>query len=114
MAKYREVSYYTLSGIRKFIDLGDQSYGEWIVCENNVPKYHIIAFQGNGESNALIANLISAKNESIETIMEKISKNQHIKLSFQGRPYFEFVKKSELVELDLVPLPCEWVKQLIK
>ncbi len=113
MGKYLQVSYYTLTGIRKFIDIGDFSYGEWIIYDNKIPKYHIVTFDNEGPSNTLIDELLRSKKESIESLLEKISKSQNKKLSLGNRPFCEFIKKSEHIELDLIPLPYEWVKQIL-
>ena len=107
------MSYYTLTGIRKFINIVDFSYGEWIIYDNKIPKYHIVVFENEGPSNALINELLRSKKETVESILGKINKSRNTKLSLGNRPFCEFVKKSEHIELDLIPLPYEWVKQLL-
>jgi len=114
MRKYRQLSYHTLSGVRKFIDPGDFSYGEWIIYEDKIPKYHIRTFDKN-PSDKIIDELIASKRESIESIVDKVGNIHNKKLTIgKNRPIIRLVKKSELIELDLIPLPYEWVKQLIQ
>ncbi|MGN6181247.1 MAG: hypothetical protein ACTHNW_18840 [Mucilaginibacter sp.] len=113
MREYLQVSYYTLFGIIKLIELGDFVYGEWIVYDDNVPKYHVIAWPDEGASNALIDQLLKSRTETIQSILKKINKSQHRKLSLGNNPFFVFVTKSESIELNLDSLPYEWVKQII-
>lgn len=112
MRKYRQISYSTLFGLKRFIDLGDFGYKEWIIYNNAIPKYHVNCFRENSASDAIINGLLSSKLETIESIMDKINKAQATKLSFIERPFLELVKKIELVELDLIPLPESWVENI--
>jgi len=113
--KYRQLSFYTIRGITKFIDLGDFSYGEWIVYDCWVPKYHVNVFDEQYNSNFLIKSLIENKQETLDSIIDKINVNEGVKLSFGYRPLFiEIVQKSELVDLELGPLPEQWVKNIIE
>jgi hypothetical protein len=113
--KYRQLSFYTLRGITKFIDLGDFSYGEWIVYDGRGPKYHVNIFDEQYNSNLLIKSLIENERETLYSIIHKISINEGVKLSLGHRPLFiEIVQKSELVDLELDPLPERWVKNIIE
>jgi hypothetical protein len=101
---YRQTTYYTLTGLKKLIDLGDQNDGEWIVYEDGQPKYHVEVFS---ELRLLL------KKEKIETILDTISKANDVNLSLGKRPLIEIVKETKLVTLDLGPLPESWVQQII-
>jgi hypothetical protein len=109
--KYLQLSFYTLTGIRKMIDLGDQSYGEWLIYDHLIPKYHVMIFEKD-DSNMLINSLISSKSETIDSIVEKINAGQGRKLSLGKRPLIKIVKKEELVDLELIPIPVDWIKNI--
>jgi hypothetical protein len=111
MRKYLQVSYYTLTGIKKLIDLGDQSYGEWIIYEDTTPKYHICLFE-NDASNILIKSLLDSRQETITSVIKKINLKQRIKLSFGNKPFVKVVKKEELIDLNLIQLPEHWIKNI--
>jgi hypothetical protein len=112
MSKYRQTSYYTLKGIIKHIELPDSTYGEWIVYDNKIPKYHINSCDKSSNSDILILDLIQNKIESIDDIINKINNKQGTKLSLGKTPYIELIKTSELVDLELSPLPEVWIKNL--
>ncbi|MBW4889507.1 hypothetical protein KXQ82_07265 [Mucilaginibacter sp. HMF5004] len=111
MAKYLQVSFYTLMGIKTIINLGDFSYAEWIVYDNNVPKYHVNLYTEN-ESDMTINSLINKGIESIETVISKISIKQEANLHLAKMPLIRLTKKEEYVELDLQPLPDSWLKNI--
>jgi len=111
MRKYLQISYYTLTGIKNRIDLGDQSYAEWVIYDNVTPKYHVELFEQD-DSNILINKLISGKTETIVSIVEKINIAHGTRLSLGTKPLLEIVKKEELIDLELTPLPVNWIKNI--
>ncbi|RWY50159.1 hypothetical protein [Mucilaginibacter gilvus] len=111
MAKYLQVSFYTWRGIIKVIDLGDFSYGEWIVYNDSAPRY-IVDVHTENESDRIINSMINKGIETFDSIISKINIKQGNKLHLANMPLFRFVKKEEYVELDLPPLPVGWLKNL--
>lgn len=109
---YRVTTYYSIKGLIKFVDLGDFTYGEWIVYDNKIPKYHINSFNKGSNSDILINSLLESKKETIESIINKINIEQGTKLSLGNRPLIELIKKSEMMNLDLTPLPEHWIKTI--
>ena len=87
------------------------SYGQWIIYDNEIPKYHVNIFD-KGPSSEVLLNLLETKNETIESAISKINKKENTKLSLGYRPTIEVIKKSELVNLDLKPLPENWVSNI--
>ena len=108
--KYRIHTYKTLSKTIKYIDLGMSAYGEWIVYEKKTPKYHISFFGENSESDLIIRNLIEIKKLTIESIINNINQKFNKKLELEKKPFFSIKTKSELVELELNPIPIELIK----
>ncbi|MDN5289578.1 MAG: uncharacterized protein JWR38_5852 [Mucilaginibacter sp.] len=109
---YRVTTYYSLKGFTKLIDLGDVANGEWIVYDNKIPKYHIHSFNKGSDSDVIIHSLLKNKKETIKSIVYKINAKQGTKLSFGNKPIVEIVKKSELINLELIPLSEHWVKNI--
>jgi len=112
MRKYLQVSFQTLTGIKTFIDLGDFSYGEWIIYDNNLPKYHITITDTASNSNNVIKSLIGTGTENIGSILGRINSKNNTRLSLGERPIIEIIKKEELIELDLPPLPDHWLENI--
>ena len=111
MRRYRLTKFLTPFGLKPIVELGG-AYGECIVYENKLPKDHISCFDDKWESNKLIHDLIANKVESWDSIIQKINKNRKLKLTVEGYPSLIIEWSSKLVELDLQPLPLEWVKEI--
>jgi len=107
--KYRIDTYKTLSKTIEYIDLGDSVYGEWIIYEKKIPKYHISCFGENSQSDLIIKNLIETRKLTIESIINNINQKFNKKLELGKRPFFSIKTKSELVELELNPIPIELI-----
>lgn len=109
---YRVVTYYSLRGLIEFVDLGEYSYGQWIIYDDEIPKYHVNIFDKSFESNIRLSKLLENTQETIESILLKINSKENTKLSLGQRPVLEVIKKSELVNLKLEPLPENWVSNI--
>ncbi|PTQ96776.1 hypothetical protein C8P68_104265 [Mucilaginibacter yixingensis] len=107
---YRQTTYRSLTGSRSLIELSDFAYGEWIVYENNVPKYHVQCFDEKESSSVIKALLTNGK--TFENILDCINKQNGTRLSLKKRPIILIVKRTELIELDLKPLPNHLLKEL--
>ena len=101
----------TLCGLKPIVELGG-AYGEWIVFENKIPKYHIHCFDDKWESNKIVNHLLDHK-IAMDSIIQKISKNRKVKLTMEDYPFLSIEWSSKIVELDLQPLPLEWVKEIL-
>ena len=84
--KYRTITFKTLTGNQEYIDLGDQSYGEWIIYENKFPKFHINCFRENSHADSLIKSLIENENWTIEKLLDKINQMDNRHLTLGKRP----------------------------
>ena len=110
---YRVVTYYTIKGLLKGINLGDFVYGEWIVYDDNEARYHINVFKQRANSDIVINDLLlNNKNETIKSIIGKINKNHGLKLSLNNRPFIRMRLRSEMVDLNLPPLPDQFIKNI--
>ena len=112
--KYRITTFKTLTGKLDFIDLGDHAYGEWVIYESKIPKFHVDCFRENSRSDSLINELIKNHGWTIERILNRINVMEGRKLEFVKRPLIEIEDSSELRELQLGPLPLEWIEKIRK
>ncbi|MBI1285957.1 MAG: hypothetical protein GC178_00075 [Flavobacteriales bacterium] len=111
--KYHITAYKSPFGVQEVIDLPDQSYGEWIVYENHVPKYHVACFRENSDSDKLIYDLLESGKWSMEKIISRINSLEKQNLKLFSRPIFAKKLSSVIVNRDEFPtLPAEWVKRL--
>ncbi|MCO5947582.1 hypothetical protein [Mucilaginibacter flavidus] len=114
MEKYFKTTFWTIFGLRDLINLGDFVYGEFIIYDGNIPAYHVNCFRKNSVSDALVNQLLAGGKESIESAIRKINGKQGTKLNFGKSPLLiRIEKKEEIVELDLPPLPENWIKDIL-
>lgn len=110
--KYRITTTKTLTSKREFVDLGSQSYGEWVVYEKEIPKFHISCFRENSKSDFIIKELLESGEWTIETIIDRISEMNEIALTLDNRPLVKLQTTNELRDLNLNPLPIEWLEKI--
>jgi len=115
--KYRTNKYLTLKGEIQKVTLPDSAYGEWIVYENNEPKFHVNIFDYESKSNCLV-NIILNENElEFESILTEINSKLERNLTLSVKTNFGIKINSKLVESDLDTLPFKWIEhytELIK
>lgn len=111
--KYTLNTYLTLWGVWKLIEVPDQGwYGKWVLYLDRQPKYLISCFDEHSESDMIITRLIESKRETLESIVCKIYKNEGVKLVNGFFPWFGIKTKSEFVDMDIPPLPTDWLKKI--
>ncbi|MES2274749.1 MAG: hypothetical protein V4592_01920 [Bacteroidota bacterium] len=109
--QYLQVSFLTITGVKRIIDLGDFVYGEWIVYEDNVPKY-IVDLNTEHESDIIINRQFNRNKKTIQGVISKINEVQGINLSLMMPPLIRIVLKEEYINLNLRPLPADWLKAI--
>lgn len=115
MRTYFKTTFWTIFGLRDFVTLRDFAYAEWLIYNGNVLAYHVACFRENSASDAMVNQLITEKRETMDSILRKINERQGTKLHFgRHQPLFILIqKKEEFVELDLPPLPENWIKAIL-
>jgi len=106
-------TYYGILQKIYFVELPDNTYGEWIIYENNNPKFHINLSRDNSTSDKSLKDLIENQKLSLEQIISKINLTQKRSLSFGKKPLFYYKKTSDLTEVDLTPLPTYYLIDFI-
>ena len=56
--KYKTTRYKTLIGVKEVLEFVENDYGQWIVYQDNKPKFHIDCFDYSSESNRLLNDWI--------------------------------------------------------
>ena len=110
MNKYKLTTYRSITGSKQILEPKKKKSGQWIIYQNNNPTYFVDCFDLKQESNLLLNNLILSEGNTIDVVLKKIKKKRKINLSLQKPPIVEIEIKSEVKELDLKPLPEEWLQ----
>ena len=107
--KYKLTRYKTLIGNKEILELTEDAYGQWIVYQNKIPRFHINCFDFKNESNQILNSLLLAQQKTIKEVLGIINKKNKTNLSIEKAPLLEIKVDSTIKELNLKPLPLEWV-----
>ncbi|QNK78342.1 hypothetical protein H7F37_04445 [Winogradskyella sp. PAMC22761] len=109
--KYRINKYITLNGKTQEVTLPDSAYGEWIIYENNEPKYHVNIFNYESKSDCLVLVIMNENKSEFKNILTDINNRFKRNLTLSSKTNFGIKINSKLVESELSPLPFEWIEQ---
>jgi hypothetical protein len=98
-----------LTGKREIVEKKDQKTTQWVVYQDKKPTFYVDCFDLKIESNVLINNLILSERKKMENVLKEINETQNVHLSIEKTPFFSIEKSSEYKELELKPLPKEWL-----
>lgn len=109
--KLIEVTYKTLLGTKKVIKIPNRKPSQWIIYKDNEPKYYVDLYDLSNESNSMMNSLVLCAKRTMQEVLKMINKKHNINLSTQNISLSRFSKKidSKVIELDLEPLPEEWL-----
>lgn len=107
---YQLITYRTLTGTKEIIKPSEKRSAQWVVYSDNKPMYHIDCYDLKTESNVILNSLILANQSPVEDVLKHINKKHNLKLSVKRAPLIEIKIKSEIKDLDLRPLPIEWLR----
>ena len=107
--KFKLTTYRTLTGTKEILQLPKKKSGQWIIYQNREPAYFVDCFDFNEESNLILNNLILSERKTIDDVIKTICRNKNVKLTVPKIPLFEIEIKTQERELELQPLPEEWL-----
>jgi len=105
----KETTYKTLTGPKKIIELIQKKKTQAVIYKDNIPSFFIDCFDLHTEANVLMNSLVLGKKRSFDAIINDIGKKNNVNLSIKKAPSFALKGASEIIELDLPPLPEEWL-----
>lgn len=107
--KYKLTTYKTLKGNKEILELTENTYGQWIIYQDNKPMYHVDCFDFENKSNRILNGFLLLDQQTMDQILKNINKKNNIKLSIVKAPILKKEVTSKFTELELEPLPLEWV-----
>lgn len=104
-------TYRTLSGTKEIIEIPNKKNTQWVIYQDNKPKYYTDFYDLDIEANAMMNSLVLCTKRSIHEVLEIINKRNNIKLSIPKISRLGYKKKikSKEIELDLEPIPEKWL-----
>jgi hypothetical protein len=109
--RYLATTYRTLSGVKEILETPEKKETEWVIYQDNQPKYFVDVFDIKQESNSMMNSLILCARKSINETLKLINKKNNINLYIPkaSRIGLSVKLKSEKKEIYLAPLPEEWL-----
>ena len=104
-------TYITISGIKKVVEINEIKYHQKLIYQDNKPAYFVDFYDLQKESNAMMNILVLCTGDPIDKVLNNINKRYSINLSIPIISKIRFQKKikSEIIDLDLNPIPLKWL-----
>ncbi len=106
---YKLTTYKTLTGTKEILELKKRKRTEAIVYKDNIPAFHIDCFDLQTESNVIMNSLVLCQKRTIGEVVKEIAKKNNVDLSIKEAPLFSIEKSFEFKEVELPPLPENWL-----
>ena len=107
--KFKLTTYKTLTGNVEILETVKKKNTEAIIYKNNQPAYFVDCFDLQTEANVLMNSLVLCQKRSMNVVINDISKKNDVNLTIKKTPLFAVKSTSIIKELDLPPLPEEWL-----
>lgn len=106
---YKLTTYKTLTGTKQILELPKKKRTEAIIYKDNTPTYHVDCFDLQTESNVIMNSLVLGQKKSISDVVKEIAQKNNVNISVKEAPLFSIEKSHELTEIELPPLPENWL-----
>lgn len=109
--KLIETTYRTFSGTKTVLEIPKRKPTQWIINQDNQPKFYVDLYDLSIESNAMMNSLVLCAKKSIRDVLEAINKKNNINLSITKVSKLGIKKKLKSVpkSINLEPLPEKWL-----
>ena len=106
-----ETTYRTFSGVKKIAHLPKRKSSQYIIYQDNQPKFYVDLYDLSVESNAMMNSLVLCGKKSMREVLEMINKRNNVHLSLPKITKLGISKKlkTETKNIDLQSLPEEWL-----
>ncbi|OAD46330.1 hypothetical protein [Polaribacter atrinae] len=104
-------TYRTLSGTKEIIESLEKKATQWVVYKDDKPAFFVDFYDLEKESNAMMNSLVLCTKRSIQEVLGIINIKNNVNLSVPviSRLGYKKIIKSKKIELDLGPIPEEWL-----
>ena len=107
--QFKLTTYSTLLGSKKIIETIKKKSTQAIIYKDDKPAFFVDCFDLQTESNVLMNSLVLCSKRHMVDVINDISKKNNVNLQIKTAPTLSRRKATELIELDLPPLPEEWL-----
>jgi hypothetical protein len=107
--KCKVTTYRTLIGTKEIVEPSIKKTTQWVVYQDNKPKFFIDFFDLEEESNVMMNSLVLCAKRTIGEVLIIINKRNNVNLSIPKVSRLGIKVNSEYKVLNLQPLPEEWL-----
>jgi len=107
--KFKLTTYKTLLGKRTVLETLKEKSTQAIVYKDEEPAFFVDCFDLQTEANVLMNSLVLCQRRSMSGVIGYIGRKHKVNISVKEAPLFSLGKTHEVVELELPPLPEEWL-----
>lgn len=109
--KLIETTYITFSSIKKVIEVPKGKPTQYIINQDDKPTFYVDLYDLSIEANAMMNSLVLCAKKPMKEVLKALNKKNNIHLSITKISKLSFKKKktSKEIELNLKPLPEEWL-----
>lgn len=106
-----ESTYRTFSGIKKVMEIPKKKPTQWVIYQDNQPKFYVDLYDLSVESNSMMNSLVLCAKKSIREVLEVINRRNNINLSIPKISKLGFSQKLKSVPktIELEHLPEDWL-----
>lgn len=106
-----KTTYITFNGKKEIIEIPNKKPSQWVIYEDNVPKYYVDMYDLSIESNSMMNSLVLCGKRTMKEALKLINKKNNINLSVATISKIRIYKKikSEKIDFQLVSLPEKWL-----
>ncbi|WP_442265211.1 hypothetical protein ACSIGC_12815 [Tenacibaculum sp. ZS6-P6] len=106
---FKLTTYKTLTGKKEILETKQQKNTQAIVYQNDKPSFWVDCFDLKTESNVQMNYLVLCQKRSMKEVIKEIAKKNNVNITIQEAPLFSVKSDSIDTEIQLPPLPLEWL-----
>jgi len=107
--KFILTTYQTLTGKKEIVELLEDKNWQAVIYKDEEPSFYVDCYDLQTEANVIMNTLVLCQNKSMSSVIARIAKNKGVNISVKVAPRLSVKGDSEIIELDLPPLPEEWL-----
>ncbi|KAB1158870.1 hypothetical protein F7018_07125 [Tenacibaculum aiptasiae] len=107
--EFKLITYKTIRGTKKILELKNYKATEAIIYKDGSPCFYVDCFDLRTESNVILNSMVLCRQQKLKEVIKEIGRINKVNISVQKVPFFSIKTKIEFKELDLPPLPKEWL-----
>jgi len=107
--KFKSTYYTSLKGKVIIVEPESKTSTQAVVYQDDKPAYFVDCFDMDEDSNVEMNLLVLCQQRSMKAVINEIAERNSVNLHLKEAPIFAVKRNTRKVELELPPLPLDWV-----